>query len=383
MSGERLRVSAAEQIPLVDLKAQYAEIRSEVDAAVGRVIANADFILGKDVEEFEAEYTRYCEAAHCVALDSGLSALELGMRALGIGPGDEVITPAHSFIASSSAISFTGATPVWVDSDPQTYNIDPKLIKAAITPRTKAIMPVHLYGQPADMEPIMEIARRHKLLVVEDACQAHGARYRGRRVGTIGDIAAFSFYPGKNLGAYGDAGALVTNNAEVAKTVHDMRNYGQRKKYEHAFLAWNRRMDTLQAAILRAKLPHLEAWNTARRRHASAYDELLAGSGLGLPHTAPGVEHVFHLYVVQSERRDALLAHLADGGVHGGIHYPVPIHLQEAYRPAGKGAGSFPVAEAVTPRVLSLPMYPELGEDQLQRVADAVASFSAASKARA
>lgn len=370
-------------IPLVDLKAQYAQIRSEVDAAVGRVIANADFILGKDVEEFEEEYARYCEAKYCVALDSGLSALELGMRALGIGPGDEVITPAHSFIASSSAISFTGATPVWVDSDPRTYNIDTKLIEAAITPRTKAIMPVHLYGQPADMDPIMDVARKHKLLVVEDACQAHGARYRGRRVGTIGDIAAFSFYPGKNLGAYGDAGALVTNNADVAKTVHDMRNYGQRKKYEHAFLAWNRRMDTLQAAILRAKLPHLEAWNTARRRHASAYDELLAGTPLGLPQTARDGEHVFHLYVVQSERRDDLLRHLADAGIHGGIHYPVPIHLQEAYRGAGKGRGSFPVAEAVTPRVLSLPMYPELEEEQLQRVADAVGSFASASKARA
>ena len=376
-------MSAAEQIPLVDLKAQYADIRSEVDAAVGRVIANADFILGKDVDEFEAEYARYCEAAHCVALDSGLSALELGMRALGIGPGDEVITPAHSFIASSSAISFTGATPVWVDSDPHTYNIDPKLIEAAITPRTKAIMPVHLYGQPADMDPIMEIARRHKLLVVEDACQAHGARYRGRRVGTIGDIAAFSFYPGKNLGAYGDAGALVTNNADVANTVRSMRNYGQRKKYEHAFLAWNRRMDTLQAAILRAKLPHLEAWNTARRRHASAYDELLADSGLGLPHTAPDGDHVFHLYVVQSERRDDLLRHLAEHDVHCGIHYPVPIHLQEAYRGAGQGTGSFPISEALTPRVLSLPMFPELQEDQLQRVADAVSGFVAASNARA
>ena len=374
---------AEHQIPLVDLKAQYALIKSEMDEAVGRVIANADFILGKDVEEFEAEYAHFNEVAHCVALDSGLSALELGMRALGIGPGDEVITPAHSFIASSSAISFTGATPVWVDSDPRTYNIDTALIEAAITPRTKAIMPVHLYGQPADMDPIMDIARRHRLLVVEDACQAHGARYRGRRAGTIGDIGAFSFYPGKNLGAYGDAGALVTNNAEVAKTVHDMRNYGQRKKYEHAFLAWNRRMDTLQAAILRVKLPHLEAWNTARRRHASAYDELLADSALRLPHTAPDRDHVFHLYVVQSERRDDLLGHLAQRGIHGGIHYPVPIHLQEAYRAAGRGPGSFPVSEALTPRVLSLPMYPELNEDQLQRVADAVSSFSAASNARA
>lgn len=374
-------MQGAEVIPLVDLKAQYRAIKAEVDAAISRVIQNADFILGSDVEAFEAEYAAYCEAEHVVALDSGLSALELGMRALGIGPGDEVITPVHSFIASSSAISFTGATPVWVDADPVTYNIDTRQVEAAITERTKAIMPVHLYGQPADMDRIMEIARRHHLNVVEDACQAHGARYKGRRVGSIGDIAAFSFYPGKNLGAYGDAGALVTNNREISETVRSMRNYGQRKKYDHQFLAWNRRMDTLQAGVLRAKLPHLDAWNQARRRHASIYDELLADASVDRPRVAPDREHVYHLYVIQGGARDALLQQLADAGIHGGIHYPIPIHLQAAYRSRGMGSGSFPVSEAMAPRLLSLPMYPELREDQLRRIADVVSRFEAAKPA--
>ena len=365
-----------EQIPLVDLKAQYGQLKSDVDAAIARVVSNADFILGRDVEAFESEYAAFCEAEHAVALDNGLSALELGMRALGIGPGDEVITPAHSFIASSSAISFTGATPVWIDADPVTYNIDVAKIEAAITPRTKAIMPVHLYGQPAEMDEIMALARRHHLYVVEDACQAHGARYRGKRVGSIGDIAAFSFYPGKNLGAYGDAGALTTNNKDIADTVRRMRNYGQRKKYDHEHLAWNRRMDTLQAAVLRVKLPHLEAWNDARRRHASVYDELLAGAGVSTPRVAPEREHVFHLYVVESDARDQLLEHLDHDGIHAGIHYPIPIHEQKAYAAAGKGPGSFPVTEKASRRLLSLPMYAELSEEQLRRVAGAVGQFS-------
>ena len=365
-----------EQIPLVDLKAQYGQLKSDVDAAIARVVSNADFILGRDVEAFESEYAAFCEAEHAVALDNGLSALELGMRALGIGPGDEVITPAHSFIASSSAISFTGATPVWIDADPVTYNIDVAKIEAAITPRTKAIMPVHLYGQPAEMDEIMALARRHHLYVVEDACQAHGARYRGKRVGSIGDIAAFSFYPGKNLGAYGDAGALTTNNKDIADTVRRMRNYGQRKKYDHEHLAWNRRMDTLQAAVLRVKLPHLEAWNDARRRHASVYDELLAGAGVSTPRVAPEREHVFHLYVVESDARDQLLEHLEHDGIHAGIHYPIPIHEQKAYAAAGKAPGSFPVTEKASRRLLSLPMYAELSEEQLRRVAGAVGQFS-------
>lgn len=369
----------AESIPLVDLKAQYAGIRGEVDAAIGRVVSNADFILGSEVDAFESDYSRYCETEHAVGLDSGLSALELGMRALGIGPGDEVITPAHSFIASSSAISFTGATPIWVDMDPKTYNIDPQQIESAITERTRAIMPVHLYGQPADLDPIVEIARRHRLFVVEDACQAHGARYKGRRVGSFGDFGAFSFYPGKNLGAYGDAGILVTNDADLAAKVRMMRNYGQRKKYDHVYLAWNRRLDTIQAAVLRAKLPHLDDWNAARRRHASVYDELLTNAGLQLPSVMDGSEHVFHLYVVQSDKRDELMRHLESQGVHAGIHYPIPIHLQEAYRERGVGRGRFPVSEAAAPRLLSLPMYSELTEHQLSRIADSIHAFASTS----
>jgi dTDP-4-amino-4,6-dideoxygalactose transaminase len=377
MFGGRRSTSSAERIPLVDLKAQYQLIQGAVDAAIQRVLSNADFILGADVDAFEAEYAAYCGASHAVGVDSGLSALELGMRALGIGSGDEVITPVHSFIASSSAISFTGATPVWVDADPETYNMDVAQLEAAVTKRTKAIMAVHLYGQPADMDGVIDVASRRGLFVVEDACQAHGARYRGRRVGSIGDIGAFSFYPGKNLGAYGDAGALVTNNAEIAQKVRTMRNYGQRKKYEHIHLAWNRRLDSIHAAVLRVKLRHLDAWNEARQHHAELYDELLAGGTVGLPRIAADRDHVFHLYVVQVDRRDELLEHLAQKGIECGIHYPRPIHLQEAYRGFAKGRGSYPVSESIATRLLSLPMYPELTENQLHRVADAVTAFMA------
>jgi dTDP-4-amino-4,6-dideoxygalactose transaminase len=300
------------------------------------------------------------------------------MRALGIGAGHEVITPAHSFIGSSSAISFTGAVPVWVDVDPATYNIDVRLVERAITERTKAIMPVHLYGQPAEMEPILDIARRHGLYVVEDACQSHGARYQNQRVGSIGDIGAFSFYPGKNLGAYGDAGALVTNNPEVANAVREMRNYGQREKYHHAYLAWNRRMDTLQAAVLRVKLHYLDKWNEARRLHARAYDKLLSRAGVILPIVSPGREHVYHLYVIRTRLRDQLLRHLVDRGIQAGLHYPIPIHMQEAYRRNGSSAGeSFPTAEAVAASVLSLPMYPELSTHQIERVTEAIVQFQA------
>jgi len=373
MSGDR-----ENKLPLVDLKAQHAAIAADVSAAVQRVMANTDFILGADVDAFEEEFAAYCEAAHCVALDSGMSALELGMRAMGIGPGDEVITPAGSFIASSSAISFTGATPVWVDVDPQTYNIDPELIEAAITPRTKAIMVVHLYGQPADMNRVQEIAKRHHLPVIEDACQSHGARYRGRRTGSMGAFAAFSFYPAKNLGAYGDAGAITTNDAALAEKVRMMRNYGQRVKYEHVYLAWNRRMDTIQAAVLRVKLRHLDAWNESRRRIASMYGELLASSAATLPHVSADVEHVYHLYVVQVDERERVIAELAQRGVGAGIHYPTPIHLQEAYRDRGFKPGAFPVTEAAAKRVLSLPMYPELAEDGVRRVAGALSEVLSA-----
>ena len=369
----------SEKLPLVDLKAQHSVIAAEVEAAVGRVMANADFILGADGAAFEEEFATYCGVKHAVGLDSGMSALELGMRAMGIGPGDEVITPAGSFIASSSAISFTGATPVWVDVDERTYNIDPGLIEAAITERTKAVMVVHLYGQPADMDAVFDVATRHGVPVIEDACQSHGALYKGRRTGSMGAFGAFSFYPSKNLGAYGDAGALTTNDTDLADRVRMMRNYGQRAKYEHVYLAWNRRLDTMQAAVLRVKLPHLDAWNESRRRAALLYGELLAGCAVGLPHSSPDIEHVHHLYVIQVDDRDRLQADLAGRGIGSGIHYPLPIHLQDAYRGAGFGLNSFPVSEAAAKRVLSLPMYPEMTEKDVQRVAAAVRELVSAS----
>jgi dTDP-4-amino-4,6-dideoxygalactose transaminase len=364
-----------EHIPLVDLRAEFALIRGEVDAAITQVIENGDFILGTSVEAFENEFATFCEADYAVGVDSGLSALELGMHALGIGPGDEVITPVHSFIASSSAISFTGARPVWVDVSPAHYNIDVASVEAAITSHTKAIMAVHLYGQPADMDPIMELSARYGLYVIEDACQAHGARYGGRRVGSFGEFGAFSFYPAKNLGAYGDAGALVTSNHDLAMKVRMMRNYGQSEKYQHVYLAWNRRLDALQAAVLRVKLRYLDAWNAARRRHSSIYDSLLATARVQRPLTAPNRDHVFHIYAVQVESRDELAVHLARHAIATGIHYPRPIHLQPAYGSHGLSSGSFPVAEGIARRILSLPMYPGLSRDRIERVAEVVTSF--------
>jgi dTDP-4-amino-4,6-dideoxygalactose transaminase len=365
-------VTADFVVPLVDLREQHRAIAEEVEAAMRGVMERGDFVLGGDVEAFEVEFASFCEAGHAVGLDSGLSALEIGLRALGVGPGDEVLTPVNSFIASSSAISFTGATPVWVDVDPRTYTIDVQAAGSLVTPRTRAIMPVHLYGQPADMDAVLALARKHRLKVVEDACQAHGARYKGRRVGSLGDFAAFSFYPAKNLGAYGDGGMLTTNDAELAERVRVMRNYGQRRKYEHVEMAWNRRLDTLQAAVLRVKLRRLDEWNDARRRHAAVYSRVLEGAGLQLPVAAPYAEHVYHVYVVQARERDRVLRCLHELGIGAGLHYPVPIHLQEAYRSRGQGPGSFPVAEKLAGRVLSLPMYPELRQDQIERVADAV-----------
>ena len=374
MSGNR-------GIPLVDLRAQYRTIADEVDAAMHRVVEQGDFILGQDVESFESEYAAYCETDHAVGVDSGLSALELGIRALGIGPGDEVLTPVNSFIASSSAISMAGATPVWVDADPETYNLDVDAARASITPRTKAIMVVHLYGQPVDMTAVSALAHDHGLPVIEDACQAHGARWAGRRVGSFGAFAAFSFYPGKNLGAYGDGGMLTTGDPDLAERVRTMRNYGQRRKYEHVTMAWNRRLDTIQAAVLRVKLRRLDGWNDARRAHARLYDRLLEDSGAVLPRTISGAEHVYHLYVVQVPDPARLQEMLAERGISAGLHYPVPIHLQGAYRERGLGPGTFPVTEALAGRVLSLPMYPELRVEQIERVSDAVRDLTTATRA--
>ena len=368
------------QVPLADLRVQYKSLAAEVNDAIRGVLDRSDFVLGADVAGFEAEYARYCETAHAVGVDSGLSALELGMRALGIGPGDDVLTPANSFIASSSAISFTGATPVWYDVDPATYNVDLASAAAAITPRTKALMVVHLYGQTPDMDAVTAFARQHGLLLVEDACQAHGARWNGKRVGGFGAFAAFSFYPGKNLGAYGDGGALTTDDGGLAARVRQMRNYGQREKYHHVTLAWNRRLDTLQAAVLRVKLGHLDGWNARRRDIAARYDKELSGLGLLLPATLPGAEHVYHQYVVQvPDRRSEFMAFLAERGVGAGLHYPIPIHLQECYADRGVGGGSFPVTEAAADRVVSLPVAAELTDVQIGQVIEAVGDCAKAS----
>jgi dTDP-4-amino-4,6-dideoxygalactose transaminase len=363
------------RVPLVDLQAQYAALRAEVQAAMARVMERADFILGEEVSRFETEFATYCGVEHAVGVDSGLSALELILRSLDIGPGDEVITAANSFIASASAISHTGARPVLVDVDPATYNIDVAGIERAITPRTRAVMPVHLYGRPAAMEPILALARRRGLWVVEDACQAHGARYRGARVGSLGDAAAFSFYPGKNLGAYGDGGIVVTRHDEIDERVRTLRNYGQREKYRHETVAYNRRLDSLQAAVLRVKLRRLDDWNAARRDHAAAYRRGLAGLPLAFPGAGPGEEPVYHLYVVRTKDRGGLAAQLDARGVATGIHYPLPIHLQPAYAGLGYPCGSFPVTERYAEEILSLPIYPELPAEASAWVCEGVRAF--------
>jgi dTDP-4-amino-4,6-dideoxygalactose transaminase len=359
------------KIQFVDLVAQYQTLKPEVDAAMARVCAHGDFILGEDVKLLEQEFAAFSKAAHCVTVANGTEALQLALLACGVGPGDEVITCTHTFIATVVAISETGARPVLVDCDPRYYTIDPAQVERALTPRTKAIIPVHLYGQPADMDPILEVARKHKLHVIEDACQAHGAEYKGRRCGTMGDIAAFSFYPGKNLGAYGDGGAVTTMRADLAERVWLLRNYGQKVKYEHMLKGINSRLDTLQAVVLRVKLRRLEQWNDARRQVAAKYDKLLAGTKLVTPKVAPYSKHVFHLYVVQVPDRKQQQAAFDAANVSHGIHYPIPVHLQPAFANLGYKQGSFPVTEALAPKIISLPMFPELSDNQVQRVAGA------------
>ena len=359
------------KIQFVDLQTQYQSLKLEIDPAIAKICARGDFILGEDVKLFEQEFAAFCKVPHCVSLANGTEALHLALLACDIGPGDEVITCTHTFIATVIAIHAAGAKPVLVDCDPQFYTIDPAQIERAITPRTKAIIPVHLYGQPADMDPILDIAKRHKLVVIEDACQAHGAEYKGRRCGTMGDIAAFSFYPGKNLGAYGDGRAITTTRKDLAEKVWLLRNYGQRVKYEHSLKGFNSRLDTIQAAILRIKLRHLDKWNEARRQAAANYDRTLSGDGLVLPKLAPYAKHVYHLYVVQTPDRKKLQSALDAANVSHGIHYPVPIHLQPAFADLGLKPGSFPVCEALAPKIVSLPMFPELTGEEVQRVAAA------------
>lgn len=363
-----------EKIPLVDLSIQYKKIEHEIIAAITRVLDSSAFILSPQVDAFEEEFAKYCGTKYCVGLDNGSSALELGLRTLGVGQGDEIITPVNSFIASSSAISFVGAKPVWIDCDEKTYTIDTSKIEKLISKKTKAIMPVHLYGQPANMEKILLIAKKHKLYVVEDACQAHGAMYKGKKVGSFGVFSAFSFYPGKNLGAFGDAGAIVTNDRHVYETVKKMRNYGQSKKYHHDFLAWNRRLDSLQAAILRVKLKYLDLWNMQRIKHADSYDSLLKDTEVITPYKDPRVKHVYHQYVIRSKHRNALQTYLEKRGILTGIHYPIPIHLQKAYRFNGAKKGDFPVSEKYSREMLSLPMYPELKKEDIMHITNKIKS---------
>lgn len=367
------------QVPFVDLGAQHQTIGAELEEAIQSVVAQGDFILGKEVDLFEREFADYCGTKYAVGVDSGISALELSMRACGIAEGDEVITVSHTFIATASAISFAGACPVFVDVDPGINTMDPSEIENAITSRTRAILPVHLYGQPADMAEIVAIARKHRLLVIEDACQAHGARYNGRRVGSLGQVGCFSFYPAKNLGALGDAGILVTNDEEIAYKVRMLRNYGQREKYNHVFLGYNRRLDTLQAAVLRVKLRHLENWNHSRQRAAQIYDELLGSLDcISTPRLGEDRSHVYHLYVIQSDVRDALMSHLRSRGIGCGLHYPIPVHLQSCYEHLRIPRGSLPVTESLAGRVLSLPMYPEIQAEQIEYVCRQIREFASA-----
>ena len=359
-------------IPLVDLKAQYRSIKAEIDAEMQNVLENASFILGPAVKAFEESFAQYCQSSHCVAVNSGTSALHLALLTAGVGQGDEVITVPFTFVATVSAIEYTGARPVFVDIDPQTYTMDPALLEAAITPRTKAIMPVHLYGHPADMDPILEIARRRGLVVIEDACQAHGAEYKGRRTGSMGDMAGFSFYPGKNLGAYGEGGAVVTGNAAWAEKIRLLRDWGAPKRYHHELKAFNYRMDGVQGAVLGVKLKYLEQWTEARRSHAAVYTKLLAAGGVETPIARDNVRHVYHIYALRSPVRDELLKALNSEGIGAGMHYPFAIHQLPAYQNLGYHAGQFPHAERAAAEELSLPMYPELTNEQLEQVAGAV-----------
>jgi len=361
-------------IPLVDLKAQHRSIKAELDAAIGSVLESGRFILGPEVQAFEREFGDYCGTRHAVGVNSGTSALHLALLAAGVGPGDEVIAPAFTFVATVAAIEYTGARAILVDVDPLTLTMDPARLEAAITTKTRALIPVHLYGQPADMDPILSIARAHGLVLVEDAAQAHGAEYRGRRVGSIGDMACFSFYPGKNLGAAGDGGALTTSNDEYAQAVRVLRDWGAPEKYLHVVKGFNFRLDEIQAAILRVKLRRLEAWTELRRRHARTYSTLLAGAAVARPVAARDVRHVYHIYAVRTHARDRVRSELHAAGVQAAIHYPIPVHLQPAYANLGYTRGDFPVAERAADEVLSLPMYPELTSRQIERVAGAVAS---------
>lgn len=356
-------------IPLVDLKAQYALIKDEIDEAIQRVLDNTSFIGGNEVTDFEDDFAKYCGAKHAIGVSSGTEALRLALIACGVGEGDEVITSPSTFIATVEAIVGVGAHPVFVDVEDETNNIDPSLIEAAITERTKAIIPVHLYGYPVDLDPVLKIAHQHGLKVVEDAAQAHGAVYKGKRIGGFGDVACFSFYPGKNLGAYGDAGGVVTNDDEMAEEIRLLRDHGRSDKYEHKVLGFNSRLDSLQAAILRVKLAHMDRWTEQRRAAAAIYSELLQDVNVRLPVEQAGFKPVYHLFVIRTPERDRISDALKAVGVASGVHYPIPLHLQPALAHLGHSEGDFPVCERNSQECLSLPMFPELTEEQAQEVA--------------
>ena len=367
-------------IPFVDLRRQYESIKEEIDAALRASVESTQYVLGDEVGRFEQEFAEYCEARHCVGMASGTAALHLALEALEVGPGDEVIVPANTFIATVLPVLKLGATPIFVDCDDATATIDVRQAAAAITERTKALIAVHLYGQPADMAALEELCADRGVVLVEDACQAHGARHRGRRVGALGRVAAFSFYPGKNLGAYGDAGAVTTDDPDLARRIRLLGDLGQERKYLHVVKGWNSRLDTLQAAVLRVKLRHLDRWNELRRSHAAAYGRALHGAPVEVPEAATDVEHVWHLYVVRTGAREAVREALAAGGIATGMHYPLPLHLQPALDDLGYARGNFPVTERHAEEGLSLPMFPELEAEEIERVADV---FTASAAARA
>jgi dTDP-4-amino-4,6-dideoxygalactose transaminase len=361
-------------IPLLDLKAQYRSVQAEVREAIDRVLESSQFVLGSEVAAFEEEFAAYCGAKHGIAMNSGTSALHLAMLAAGIGPGDEVITVPFTFVASVAAITYTGARPVFVDIDAKSYTMDAGQIERAITKNTKAILPVHLYGQAADMDPILEIAKRHRIAVIEDAAQAHGAKYKGRRVGAIGELGCFSFYPSKNLGAYGEGGMVVTNNSESARHLRMLRSWGEERRYYHEIRGFNARMEGFQGAILRVKLRHLEKWNVARHAHAARYNELLRGCAVQTPAEMKYAEHVYHVYAIRTQRREALQKALADAEIQSATHYPEPVHLMKPYADLGYRAGAFPESERMAKEELSIPMYPELREEDMARISAVIAS---------
>jgi dTDP-4-amino-4,6-dideoxygalactose transaminase len=362
-------------IPLVNLKKQYESIKPEIDDAIADVVQSTQFILGPQVAKFEADFANYCQAKFALGVNSGTSALHLAMLAAGIGPGDEVITVSYTFVATAAAVCYTGARPVFVDIDPATCNIDVSQIEKAITPQTKAIMPVHLYGNCADMDPILDIARRHNLVVIEDAAQAHGAEYKGRRAGSMGDLACFSFYPVKNLGAYGEAGAIVTNSEQYVDILTQLRDQGQSEKYFHTIVGYNYRMEALQGAVLGVKLRHLDDWNAARRKHAAVYRREFADTGLRMLDEHPEYQSVHHILPLFTTQRDELREYLLNQGVSTGLHYPIPVHLQPGFVNAGRKAVELPETERACREVLSLPMYPELEDETVLSIAESVRAF--------